>query len=54
MSTATALRPATATEVRNWARSKGYDVGSRGRFSAEVIEAFNKAHRVKAYTEPSA
>lgn len=54
MSTATATKSATANEVRIWAQNKGYAVGSRGRFAADVIEAFNKAHRVKKYTEPSA
>lgn len=54
MTTATATKPASAEEVRAWAQKKSIPVGSRGRFSADLIEAFNKAHRVKAYTEPSA
>lgn len=31
-------------EIRSWAQSSGYTVSSRGRVSAEVREAFEKAH----------
>lgn len=31
--------------VREWARSNGYQVSDRGRISAEVQEAYDKAHR---------
>ncbi|GAB3110536.1 Lsr2 family protein [Janibacter alkaliphilus] len=31
-------------EVRDWARGKGYEVSDRGRISAEVLEAYDKAH----------
>ncbi|WP_280378039.1 histone-like nucleoid-structuring protein Lsr2 [Nocardia wallacei] len=29
--------------IRDWARKNGYDVSSRGRISANVVEAYNKA-----------
>lgn len=35
---------APAAEVREWARSSGYDVPDRGRVSAEVKEAYAAAH----------
>lgn len=38
-------RDATAQEVRDWARSEGYDVGDRGRFSTEIVSEFNQAHK---------
>lgn len=38
-------KQAGAQEVRDWARDNGYDVGERGRFSSEIVSAFNKAHR---------
>jgi cobalamin biosynthesis Mg chelatase CobN len=38
-------RLATADEVRTWARANGYDVGERGRFSTDVVNGFNKAHK---------
>ncbi|WP_378740079.1 Lsr2 family protein [Nocardia brasiliensis] len=31
--------------IRQWARDKGIDVSSRGRISAEVVEAYQKASR---------
>ena len=34
----------SAREIRDWARSNGLDVPDRGRVSAEVREAFEKAH----------
>ena len=47
---AAAARPAATTggpsakEMRDWARSNGYNVSDRGRVSAEVREAFDAAH----------
>ena len=35
---------ASAAEVRDWARSNGYDVPDRGRIPAEVREAFDAAN----------
>ena len=29
--------------IRNWARDNGYDVGERGRFSRDVLEAYREA-----------
>jgi Lsr2 len=29
--------------IRNWARDNGYDVGERGRFSQDVLEAYREA-----------
>ena len=40
---ATASGP-SAKEIRDWARSNGFDVPDRGRVSAEVREAFDAAH----------
>lgn len=34
----------SAREIRDWARSNGYDVPDRGRVSAEVREAYDAAH----------
>lgn len=32
------------SEVREWARKNGYEVSDRGRVSAQVQEAYDKAH----------
>ncbi|WP_040815885.1 histone-like nucleoid-structuring protein Lsr2 [Nocardia concava] len=29
--------------IRNWARTNGFDVSSRGRIPAAIVEAYNKA-----------
>ncbi len=34
----------SAKAVREWARSKGYNVPDRGRIPAEIREAYNAAH----------
>ncbi len=34
----------SARELREWARSNGYEVSDRGRVPAEVREAFDAAH----------
>jgi len=34
----------SAKEIRDWARSNGYDVPDRGRVSAEVREAYDAAN----------
>jgi hypothetical protein len=34
----------SAREIRDWARANGFDVPDRGRVSAEVREAYDKAH----------
>lgn len=34
----------SASELRDWARSNGYEVSDRGRVPAEVREAFDAAH----------
>lgn len=45
---------ANPTEVREFARANGLSVGSRGQFSQEVIDAFNKGKRAeKRYVKPS-
>lgn len=50
MTTATATpTEVDAQEVRYWAKGRGFSVGTRGRIPADVIEAFNKAHRTKEY-----
>lgn len=45
-----------ASEVREWARNKGIDVAPRGYLGADVVTAFNKAHRRKVHrsTHPHA
>ncbi|MFD1505429.1 Lsr2 family protein [Georgenia yuyongxinii] len=35
---------ADAGKVREWARQQGYEVSERGRISAEIREAYDKAH----------
>ncbi|MFJ9364865.1 Lsr2 family protein [Nocardia sp. NPDC101769] len=46
-STVTKSRPAVDREqtqaIRNWARKNGFEVSSRGRVSAEILDAYNKA-----------
>lgn len=32
-------------QIREWGRSNGHEVGDRGRIPAELLEAFNAAHR---------
>jgi hypothetical protein len=41
--TVTSLGP-SSKEIRDWARSNGYDVSDRGRVSSEVRDAFEAAH----------
>lgn len=43
-SAAKAAGGASAAEVRDWARSNGYDVPDRGRIPAEVRDAFDAAN----------
>ncbi|MCB1286101.1 MAG: Lsr2 family protein [Microthrixaceae bacterium] len=42
--TAAASGGPSAKEIRDWARANGHDVPDRGRVSAEVREAYDKAH----------
>ncbi|MGH3340952.1 MAG: histone-like nucleoid-structuring protein Lsr2, partial [Propionibacteriaceae bacterium] len=35
---------ASTSDIRAWALAQGHDVSSRGRVSAEVREAYEKAH----------
>jgi hypothetical protein len=39
----------SADEVRAWAAKRGIEVAAHGRLSAEVVAAFNKAHKVRQY-----
>ncbi|MFT3873947.1 MAG: Lsr2 family protein [Nocardioides sp.] len=39
----TSLGP-SSREIRDWARSNGYEVSDRGRVSAEIRKAFDAAH----------
>ncbi len=41
---ATANGEPNAAEVRAWARENGYEVSSRGRVPAEVLQAYAAAH----------
>jgi hypothetical protein len=34
----------TLKAIREWARNEGYDISSRGRISANIIEAFEQTH----------
>lgn len=43
-SAAAAAGGPSAKEIREWARENGHDVPDRGRVSAEVREAYDKAH----------
>lgn len=36
--------PSAGSLVRAWAKEQGYEVGTRGRFSAEVLTAYAEAH----------
>lgn len=38
---------ASPADVRAWAADNGFTVGKRGKFSAEVISAFNKSNGLK-------
>lgn len=38
-----------ASTVREWARKKGLQVGTRGHIHKDVVDAFNRAHRAKEY-----
>lgn len=37
-------RGPTANEVRQWAKSQGYEVSERGRVSNEIREAYQRTH----------
>lgn len=39
-----------ANTVRSWARDKGYEVGTRGHLSQDLIDTFNRRHRKQQYT----
>lgn len=41
------------TKIREWAADKGYEVGQRGRLSAEVQLAYKAAHRSTAKAKTS-
>ncbi len=43
-STAAATPTHSAREIRDWARSNGYDVPDRGRIPGDVKDAFDAAH----------
>jgi hypothetical protein len=51
MATATSKQnePVLTSEIRAWARTKGIEVGVRGRLGAEAISAWNKSHRVRQF-----
>lgn len=38
---------ATPADVRAWGAENGFTVGARGRFSADLVKAYNKAHGLK-------
>jgi Lsr2 len=39
-------RSGNTKEIRAWAEENGYQVSSRGRIQAEIVEAFESAHQV--------
>jgi hypothetical protein len=39
-----AKTPPNSSDVRQWARQNGLEVGERGRLSPDVLEAYAKAH----------
>lgn len=39
-----------AETVRRWARENGHEVGSRGHMPQTLIDAFNRRHRKKRFT----
>ena len=43
--TAPAARNQEAAQIREWAKSNGYNVSSRGRVNSEIIEAYRAAQR---------
>ncbi|QCB94608.1 histone-like nucleoid-structuring protein Lsr2 [Cellulomonas shaoxiangyii] len=43
-SSSRAARANEAQEIREWAKSNGYQVSERGRISAEVKQAYDDAH----------
>jgi hypothetical protein len=40
----------TAAEVRAWGRANGFVPGKRGHLSQKLIDAFNRRHRVRKFT----
>jgi hypothetical protein len=44
---------AKSSDVRQWARSKGIDVGERGRLSPDVLAAYSAAHGGPAVKAPA-
>lgn len=38
---------AAPADVREWAADNGFTVGKRGRFGADLVKAYNKAHGLK-------
>lgn len=45
-----ATKQVPAATVREWARSNGMTVGTRGRLDPDVVKAFSKANKGKKYT----
>lgn len=43
------VRIVSAEVVREWAAKRGIAVAEHGRLSAEVVAAFNKAHKAQSY-----
>ena len=41
----TEIRTASTSEVRTWARNRGYTVGTKGHLPNQVIQKFNRSHR---------
>jgi len=37
--------PQTLAAIREWARENGHNVSDRGRIRAEIVQAFNAAHK---------
>jgi hypothetical protein len=39
-----------ANTVRAWARENGFEVGTRGHLSNDLVNAFNRRHRKQRFT----
>lgn len=44
--------PVSVWDVRQWARSRGIPVGTRGRIAPDLVDTYNRAHRTRKYTGP--
>lgn len=43
------VRIASPSEVRDWARRRGFEVGNRGHMPTDVIDRYNRKHRLSRF-----